>query len=106
MDAIGFIIGVAVGVLDEITEGQTVQGLPLPLQDVSRFGLFIGGLAADFLGRGTIKEIGEKIEAASLPLVVKSASKMIKAKTYRPPRPVAAHAPAATPRATVSVSSY
>lgn len=55
MDLVKILIGLGVGLLDESLAEQTFG--TLKAQDAARVGLFVAGLAVDFLGRGAIKVV-------------------------------------------------
>jgi len=105
VDLVKILVGLGVGLLDESLAEHTIG--TVKTQDVARVGLFVAGLAVDFLGRGAVKDIGETLEVATAPLVVKTAYTYIKerAKTYS--RAVA-YAPEVrvVPRPGGSISSY
>jgi uncharacterized membrane protein YeaQ/YmgE (transglycosylase-associated protein family) len=103
VDIVGLAVGIAAGLLDEALEGKQVMGYSA--QDVGRFGMFVAGLIGEYVGTGTVRTVSEKLQIASIPLVVKSAKKLIAGKaTYRPP--ATAYPTPAPARPGVTVMSY
>jgi hypothetical protein len=105
MDLIKIIIGLGAGLIDEAAASYTAKFAYA--EEVARAGMFIGGLALDYVGRGGLKGVGEALEIASAPLIAKSIVKYAKKQTYTPKiRQVqVASAPAPVVR-TAGLSSY
>jgi len=102
-----FMVAVAVGLLDEYLENKkvTIGGKEYSATTVGRPAMFVGGLVLDFFGRGTLKAVGEALEIASAPLLIKTVAKEM-AKTGYHEEIVYVPAPAPSYSSTVAVTSY
>jgi len=104
-----FMIAVAVGLVDEYLENKkvTIGGKEYSATTVGRPAMFVGGLVLDFFGRGTLKAVGEALEIASTPLLIKTVAKeMTKTGYHQEIVYVPAPAPAPVYSSAVAVTSY